>query len=178
MCRAACRLRDSASAQASQGGSGKGASRECVEHHQRALRPRRTGLGREGRGCGGIVRRGSLKCRRRGRDGWLNLQTPLAEGVAKRATARAGRMTSPTASGKSDAQREQRDRADSNDQDHKSDRVVVEPMSTLYTHDAPRPERSVRDHSCPKSPHRGWPVTCVPISRGWASKGSNLPPRA
>jgi hypothetical protein len=28
-------------------------------------------------------------------------------------------------------------------------------MSTLCTHDTPRPERSVRGHSCPKSPIEG-----------------------
>src|SRR3954454_12648215 len=82
---------------------------------------------------------------------------------------------SPAVSRKSDAQREQRDRADAHDQDHKGDRVVVEPMSTLYAHDAPRPERSIRGHSCPKCPI-GRLVTCVSISRVLASKGSNLRP--
>src|SRR5262245_18944288 len=48
------------------------------------------------------------------------------------------------------AQREQRDCADTHDQDHQCDRVVVEPMPALYTHDAPRPERPT--HSSP-GPH-------------------------
>ena len=47
------------------------------------------------------------------------------------------------------AQREQRDCADTHDQDHQRHRVVVEPMPALYTHDAPRPERPT--HSSPGS---------------------------
>jgi hypothetical protein len=35
----------------------------------------------------------------------------------------------------SDAQREQRNCADADDQNDKRDRVIVEPMSALYTHD-------------------------------------------
>jgi hypothetical protein len=40
------------------------------------------------------------------------------------------------------AQREQRDCAHTHDQDHQCHRVVVEPMSALYTHDAPRPAKT------------------------------------
>src|SRR5262245_18361887 len=50
---------------------------------------------------------------------------------------------------KSNAQREQRDCADTHDQDQERHRVVVEPMPALYTHDAPRPERPT--HSSPGS---------------------------
>jgi hypothetical protein len=40
------------------------------------------------------------------------------------------------------AQREQRDCAHTHDQDHQCHRVVVEPMSALYTHDAPCPAKT------------------------------------
>jgi hypothetical protein len=40
------------------------------------------------------------------------------------------------------AQREQRDCAHTHDQDHQCHRVVAEPMSALYTHDAPCPAKT------------------------------------
>src|SRR5229473_3922266 len=65
--------------------------------------------------------------------------TNLRQGAAPQA----GSTTGPTASlwDASDAQREQRYRADTDDQDHQGDRVVVEPMSAVYTHDVPHPAK-------------------------------------
>src|SRR5262249_12411840 len=84
-------------------------------------------------------------------------------GGRARCAARAGCNPGPATASGLDAQREQCDRADTHDQDHQGYRVVIEPMSTLYIHDAPRPGKS---HPLLSTPDRGRPMACVSISRG------------
>src|SRR5215831_9146285 len=66
------------------------------------------------------------------------------------------------------AQREQRDCADTHDQDHQRHRVVVEPMPALYTHDAPRPDRPT--HSSPGSHIEGRRGFTSPLVAAGASE--------
>src|SRR5207249_11730622 len=92
-------------------------------------------------------------------------------GGRPRFASRAGCNTGPATANGLDAQREQCYRADTHDQDHQGDRVVIEPMSTLYIHDAPRPESRI--HSCPL-PIAGGRWLASPLVAGEGPKVQNL----
>src|SRR6266478_1184750 len=65
-----------------------------------------------------------------------------------------------------DAHREQCHRADTDDEDQQSDRVVVEPVSGLCSHDAPRPESRI--HSSPDPLRDGQWLASLLVADEWA----------
>ena len=76
--------------------------------------------------------------------------------------------TGPQPAAVSNAQCEQRNGPDTDDQDHQRHRIVIEPMSTLHTHDV------LTLQTCPAVPASHGPVMAFAfISRGSGQGGSN-----